>query len=749
MAYGGLVVFGASRGRIAGVGEALVIVLAVAAYGFVLNDLTDIEADRLSGQPNRMAGLPPAWRLAALGAPLAIAVGMAAWAGDRVLAALTALNLALPSLYSVPPVRLKGRGVLGALADAAGVHAVPMALVTWAVTRHPETHADQAGPFLASAIAWTLCLGLRGIVVHQAQGLAGDRAAQVHTFAAAIGKEGARRLVWRGIVPAEVLALSIFLVIVLPMAPVLLVTLLLFALVEARQLQLGWTMPLFDPPGRSSEPYRPLVSNAWYELWMPLGLALQLAWHHPWAWGVVGAHLLLFRGNLAARTRALLPILQAPLFPPATRGSGFETYLPRGAVDARALKGVRVFVTAPVWTANGLNYWTGDLVRGLRRAGVDATVVLTEESTPLVTIAEPRMTRPSDIPVVELPVEQADNWGARWAALGRLVEQAAPAVLILTNDWRSSAIVPLLSARVRVVGVVHGVDALYDEQVQRLATSWDLLVGGTPEVSAHLHAIAPELDGRIVTIPHGVSLASEQAGKEPLRDRMPRLLVIGDPQPGAAVALQRMVADAEHRGLPWRLTVVDPADEMASLCQMRAVSVTRMPNRQEWSRLYHTHHAVIALDWNDDRRRHLVEAMGHGIVPVTWDIAPPDAPFRPGHSGLGLGGGGPLERSALAALLDDATRVQEMSARAREAVVGRHYSADQMVDAFVDRIAWALGQPRRPRDGRLAPPPAEVAGERIWGMELSATTAWGSFPDTWSAETFARIWTQRDESRAS
>jgi hypothetical protein len=380
---------------------------------------------------------------------------------------------------------------------------------------------------------------------------------------------------------------------------------------------------------------------------------------------------------------------------------------------------------------------------------VDATVVLTEESTPLVTIAEPRMTRPHDIPVVELPVEQADNWGARWAALGRLVEQAAPAVLVLTNDWRHSAIVPLLSERIRVVGVVHGVDPLYDEQVTRLAAHWDLLVGGSPEVSEHLHALAPELDGRIVTIPHGVSLASEQGGTEPLRDRMPRLLVIGDPQPGAAVALQRLVADAEHRGRPWRLTVVDPADELATLCQMRAVSVARIPNRQEWGTLYRTHHAVIALDWNADRRRHLVEAMGHGIVPVTWGLAPDDAPFRPGHSGLALGGGGSVERTALVALLEDGARVEQVSSRAREAVVGRHYSREQMADAFIDRMAWALARPRPARDGRLAPPPMEVAGQRIWGMEFAFLTDWGPFPDAWSAETFARIWSRRDEYAAS
>jgi hypothetical protein len=30
-------------------------------------------------------------------------------------------------------------------------------------------------------------------------------------------------------------------------------------------------------------------------------------------------------------------------------------------------------------------------------------------------------------------------------------------------------------------------------------------------------------------------------------------------------------------------------------------------------------------------------------------------------------------------------------------------------------------------------------------MEFAVQTDWGPFPDAWGAETFARIWTRRDE----
>lgn len=745
VAYAGVVVFDVAPGGPVRTAQALLTVLAVAAYGFVLNDLTDIEADRLSGQPNRMAGLGLPARVMALLLPLALAVALATLSRDRTTAVLTGANLLLPTLYSVPPVRLKGRGALGAVADASGVHILPMALVAWAVTRAVPERADLVPAFIASALGWTGMLGLRGIVVHQAQGLAGDRVAHVRTFVASIGKERARHLVWRWIVPIEVVALLTFLMIVVPHSPVLAVTLVLFAAAELRQMQLGWTLPLFEPPGRSSERYRPLVNNAWYELWLPVALAVQVALVHEWGWAVLVGHVALFHRNLAERIRALVPLVTAP--PASTgRAGAFDTYRPRGPVEGNALAGTRVFVTTPIWAPSGLTHWAGDLVRGLGCAGVDATVLLTEEQTPLVTIGEPRMTRPRDINVLELPVERNDNWGLRWAALGHLLHDASPSVLVITNDWRHSAIVPLLDERVIVVGVVLALDPLYEEQVTRLRHRWDLLVAGSADVGAWLHRLVPEMEHRIVTIPHGVVVPTELSRDDDRRDALPRLLVTGTSTEHSARALEEMLATAEASGRPWRLTVVDPDDTLASLCRLRAVSASRAPNRGEWGELYRAHHAILALDWSAERRRHLVEAMGHGVVPVVWGSLPPDAPFRAGVSGRSLLDGDPAAMSEFAAMLTDARRWEEKSMRARTEVVGVHYTLDQMVDAYIDRIAWAMAHPRAREAAscaQLAPPPALVGDIRIFGDEFTVSTAWGSFPDQWSADEFARAWGAR------
>lgn len=741
--YAGVVVFGVAPGGPMRTAQALLTVLAVAAYGFVLNDLTDIEADRLSGQPNRMAGLGVPARATALLLPLAAALALAIVSRDTTTAVLTGANLLLPTLYSVPPVRLKGRGALGALADTSGVHILPMALVAWAVTRGVPERPDLVPAFIASAIGWTAMLGLRGIVVHQAQGLDGDRAAQVRTFVASLGRNRARRLVWRWIVPVEVVALLVFLVIVVPRSPVLAVTLGLFAALEFRQMQLGWTLPLFEPPGRSSERYRPLVNNAWYELWLPLALAVQVAFLHRWGWAVGIGHLVLFHQSIFERVRSLAPLFRGPLGARAGGTARFQPYLADAATTGALLAGTRIVGTVPAWIPRGATWWTSDLVRGLVRAGVDAQVVLTEESTPLVTIPDPRMRRPQDIPVIELPVERNDNWGVRWAALGAMLEGAAPSVLILTDDWRHSAVVPVLDDGVIVVGVVLTLDPLSEEQVLRLRGRWDLLVGGSPEVSARLARLVPELASRIATIPHGLGIPADPPSDRGPADASPRVLVTGTASDIVVDTLRDLLVRAKDAGTPWEVTLLDPAGPLTSLTELAGVTSMEHLNRLEWIASCRHGHAFLALDWNDDRARQVVEAMGHGVIPITWDAVPSGAPFRAGSSGRSLERGDDGALQEVVALLGDPVERAAVAAAAHADVVGHHYTVDQMVAAFIDRVSWSRRSPRRRETSlsrKVTPPPAQVGEHRIWSDDCRYVSEWGTFPDEWSANEFDRAW---------
>ena len=175
---------------------------------------------------------------------------------------------------------------------------------------------------------------------------------------------------------------------------------------------------------------------------------------------------------------------------------------PTLASRVRRLDDLTVIVTAPNWLPNGVNSWCEDLVRGLRGAGINARLLLTEESTELVTVEGQRLPRPGDLPVEELRITGLDNWGARWGAMIRLLEAAAPCIYLPTYDWRHSCVVPALSDRVMVVGTVHDADALYTEHAERVGHYWNAVVATSRPIARHIRERLPVLERRLATIPH-------------------------------------------------------------------------------------------------------------------------------------------------------------------------------------------------------------------------------------------------------
>jgi 4-hydroxybenzoate polyprenyltransferase len=102
-----------------------------ASYVSLVNDLTDRDIDRAAGKPNRLEARSPVFSVAALGGCVALgaALGALAWGGDGLAWSLYGGGWVAFSLYSIPPLRLKARGLAGALADASGAHLFPQLLV--------------------------------------------------------------------------------------------------------------------------------------------------------------------------------------------------------------------------------------------------------------------------------------------------------------------------------------------------------------------------------------------------------------------------------------------------------------------------------------------------------------------------------------------------------------------------------------------------------------------------------------------
>ena len=278
--------------------------LCAGSYGHIVNDAFDIEADRKSGKPNRMAGFAP-WQRFAFCA-LALGLGFAPaiffpYSGMSL--ALLAVEYLLPSVYSIPPLRLKERGALGVLCDSMGAHAVPC---LYAISVMANEAAKPAGRFawLAPALAatgfvWALCLGVKGIIIHEFQDRAGDLQAGVSTLATGLDFQAVRLLVNR-VYAVELcgflgVALALF-----PVAPLLPVVAAAYAATVWVKVARHWDFFVYGrSPNATIQWWQ--FSHPFYEFYFPLFLAVELAWRHPWLAFLPVVQVLAFRNNFRRR----------------------------------------------------------------------------------------------------------------------------------------------------------------------------------------------------------------------------------------------------------------------------------------------------------------------------------------------------------------------------------------------------------------------------------------------------------------
>jgi 4-hydroxybenzoate polyprenyltransferase len=316
--YATALVFPSAPGHaMAALAAAIFAICMVATFGYVVNDLFDLEQDARSGRRNTMVRMRRGARAALCVIPVALAFGALRFvAASPAVFALLSVNLLLPALYSIPPIRLKERGLLGVLADAGAAHAVPTALMVVALTPHEQVSTSRWWAFLAATCGWALCSGLRGIIVHQVRDQVADAAAGIETFGGRLGPVRARAQTFAVIVPLEGVALLAFLWCVVPFAPVVGLVTLAYGAFEIVKMRAGWHLPLFEPAA-AGEPYIPLLNNEFYELWLPLGLALQL-----------GLGRLVFLWLFAFQIAAFYPnirvrggVLRRLVFPPKAVGS--------------------------------------------------------------------------------------------------------------------------------------------------------------------------------------------------------------------------------------------------------------------------------------------------------------------------------------------------------------------------------------------------------------------------------------------
>ncbi|MCB1009773.1 MAG: UbiA family prenyltransferase [Acidobacteria bacterium] len=294
----GAIYFGAASARPAG--RALVVDLAlflasvvgIAAFGYLLNDVADVASDARAGKPNRAAPWSRSGR--ALRVALWLGVGLAPWLAlprRPVALALLGAEVLLLAAYSLPPLRLKERGVAGTFADALYGHLLPVAIALATFLPADGAPAIPTAWALAATLAVALLAkGLRNILLHQIGDRARDRLAGSRTLVVAIGPVAALAWINRILLPTEVAALALLLGLLAPFAP-LWIAGALFLLSTATEFS-AWKFP-FIPKRQLRLKFLWCLNDFW-ELWLPAALVVTLVARATSLWPLALAHLVLF-----------------------------------------------------------------------------------------------------------------------------------------------------------------------------------------------------------------------------------------------------------------------------------------------------------------------------------------------------------------------------------------------------------------------------------------------------------------------
>lgn len=194
---------------IARYGILLISMIGTAGFGHYLNDLSDIEADKLAGKSNAAANHSFIQRTALI--ILFLLLSLLPWfifLPPGLPHIFIACVLLLFVFYSLPPIRLKDRAFAGVLADMLYAHGIPALIVAFAVI----DKAGEGGVYLVMLVFfWQVMVGLRNIAFHQVEDFEHDKIAGIKTWATQLGVGSVKKICLYLFHPFELVAFALML----------------------------------------------------------------------------------------------------------------------------------------------------------------------------------------------------------------------------------------------------------------------------------------------------------------------------------------------------------------------------------------------------------------------------------------------------------------------------------------------------------------------------------------------------------
>ncbi|MBC6698925.1 UbiA family prenyltransferase [Hymenobacter puniceus] len=257
-----------------------------ATYVSIINDWTDQADDLIGGKYNRVANKAP-W-LTALVLLLCLAIGLAVgtyfWRSSPLSGFLYLCSWVAFSAYSLPPLRLKKRGLAGVVADASGSHMFPQLLTVSLVSAW--TGHLLPGMWYVAIGTWAFACGLRNILLHQLSDVEADAQAGVDTWVLRQGPQRVQRFGQLVLFPIELVAFGLLLLLSKQLWPV--AFLIVYAALEAFK----WRM--WNNPPHILQPNSRILLGEYYEVFYPVAFLFALYAQHASNGLVLVLHVLLF-----------------------------------------------------------------------------------------------------------------------------------------------------------------------------------------------------------------------------------------------------------------------------------------------------------------------------------------------------------------------------------------------------------------------------------------------------------------------
>lgn len=283
----------------------LIATVGIAHLGYLLNDLFDREEDLQSRSPDKVV-LKGRKRLLLTFVPVSLMAALPWSALPLTPAILTLLiiELCLFIAYSVPPLRLKNRGLFGPIVYGLSAYTVPclVSLLTF---------GKLSGWFSVVLAIWSLLVGIHSRLIHQLSNASRDLLAKTSTFVTRHGWLSTVEGMERYLLPAELGAFTLLVLLIGLHVPLVPIGFLLYMLWMVYRWQTFGLWQTGDPR------QLPLVERLFfshlivllrfYTDWLPILLLIALVWHTPIYAILFLAHLLLFQNGIVTLFRFEIP----------------------------------------------------------------------------------------------------------------------------------------------------------------------------------------------------------------------------------------------------------------------------------------------------------------------------------------------------------------------------------------------------------------------------------------------------------